>query len=123
MCMHMLGQMLQVVGPDRILWGTDCIWAGSPQSQIERFRRIQIREDLVERYRYPLLTDEVRAKILGLNAARLFGLDPAERRRAIETDRLTGIRDEYRDELKPSNTQYGWVWEGDGSPTVPVGAA
>jgi predicted TIM-barrel fold metal-dependent hydrolase len=121
MCMHMLGQMLQVVGPDRILWGTDSIWGGGPQSQIERFRRIRIRDDLVERYRYPPLTDEVKAKILGLNAAKLFGLDPQERRRAIETDKLSRMRDEHHDELEPSNTQYGWVWEGSGEPTVPVG--
>jgi len=38
--MHMLGQMLQVPhGEERILWGTDSIWGGSPQSQIVRLRR------------------------------------------------------------------------------------
>ena len=36
--MHMLGQMIQVAGADHILWGTDSIWNGSPQSQIERLR-------------------------------------------------------------------------------------
>jgi predicted TIM-barrel fold metal-dependent hydrolase len=120
-CMHLLGQMLQIAGPDRILWGTDAIWSGSPQGQIERFRRIRIRDDLAERHGYPPLTDEVRAKILGLNAARLFGIDPKEGRRAIEADKLTRLRDEHRDELEPSNTQYGWVWEGRGEPTAPVG--
>src|SRR5262249_2912757 len=50
-CMHMLGQMLQVPhGEDRILWGTDSIWGGSPQNQIERLRRFKIRDDLVEKY-------------------------------------------------------------------------
>jgi len=33
MCMHMLGQMLQVAGPDHILWGTDSIWGGSRRSR------------------------------------------------------------------------------------------
>jgi predicted TIM-barrel fold metal-dependent hydrolase len=121
MCMHLLGQMLQTVGPDRILWGTDAIWAGSPQSQIERFRRLKIRDDLIERHGYPPLTDDVKAKIFGLNAARLLGLDPEERRQAINGDKLTRIRDDHQDRLEPSNTQYGWVWEGDGEPTVPVG--
>src|SRR5207247_1733750 len=37
-CMHMLGQMIQTAGADHILWGTDSIWGGSPQSQIERLR-------------------------------------------------------------------------------------
>ena len=41
-CMHMLGQMIQVAGADHILWGTDSIWNGSPQSQIERLRRLKI---------------------------------------------------------------------------------
>src|SRR5207245_4201673 len=35
-CCHMLGQMIQSAGADHILWGTDSIWNGSPQSQIER---------------------------------------------------------------------------------------
>jgi uncharacterized protein len=121
MCMHLLGQLLQTVGPDRILWGTDSIWSGSPRSQIERFRRIKIRDDLIERHGYPQLTDEVKAKILGLNAARLLGLDPNERRRAIEADKLTQIKKEHKELIAPSNTQYGWVWEGRGKPTVPVG--
>jgi hypothetical protein len=46
-CMHMLGQMLQVPnGADRILWGTDSIWGGSPQSQIVRLRRLSIKDEL-----------------------------------------------------------------------------
>jgi|GEM_PF-3887434 hypothetical protein len=34
--MHMLGQIIQIAGADHILWGTDSIWNGSPQSQIAR---------------------------------------------------------------------------------------
>ena len=41
-CLHMLGQMIQVAGADHILWGTDSIWNGSPQSQIERLRRLKM---------------------------------------------------------------------------------
>ena len=36
-------------------------------------------------------------------------------------DRLTQIRREYRQSPYPSNTQFGWVWTGDGEPTTPVG--
>lgn len=110
-CMHMLGQMLQVVGAERILWGTDSIWSGSPQSQIERFRRLRIKDELIEKYGYPQLTDEIRAKILGLNAARLFEVDPSAKRREIEHDRFASLRREYLKNPRPSNTQYGWVWE------------
>lgn len=123
-CMHMLGQMLQVAGADHILWGTDSIWNGSPQGQIERLRRLRIADDLIEKHGYPQLSDEIRAQILGLNAARLFGIDLDAQRKSIKADKLTSIRAERRlDPTSPSNTQYGWVWLGDVSEaTTPVGA-
>jgi uncharacterized protein len=121
-CLHMLGQMLQVAGADHILWGTDSIWGGSPQSQIERLRRLRMTDELMERYGYSQLTDEIKNQIFGLNAARLFGIDVAARRNAIQADRLTQLRQEYQQNPCPSNTQYGWVWVDDGGePTVPVG--
>ncbi|HWW44606.1 MAG TPA: amidohydrolase family protein, partial [Acidimicrobiia bacterium] len=60
---------------DRILWGTDSVWYGAPQPLIDAFRAFQIPERLQEAYGYPALTDAVKAKILGLNAARLYGVD------------------------------------------------
>jgi predicted TIM-barrel fold metal-dependent hydrolase len=74
---HVLGKLLVHFGEDNILWGTDSIWYGSPQDQIESFRRFQISEELQERHGYPALTDQVKRKIFGLNAAKLHGLDPA----------------------------------------------
>jgi predicted TIM-barrel fold metal-dependent hydrolase len=121
-CLHMLGQMLQVVGSERILWGTDSIWNGSPQSQIVRFRRLTMRDELVEKYKYPRLTDAIKDQILGLNAAKLFGIDPTAALTAIKADKLTQLREDYQRNPSPSHTQFGWVWTGDGQePTVPVG--
>ena len=74
---HVLGKLLVALGPDNILWGTDSIWYGSPQSQIEAFRAFEITPELQEQFGYPALTAETKAKILGLNAARLYGIDPA----------------------------------------------
>ncbi|HJT79007.1 MAG TPA: amidohydrolase family protein [Gemmataceae bacterium] len=123
MCMHMLGQMVQVAGADHILWGTDSIWNGSPQSQIVRLRKLKMKPELMDRYGYPELTDDIKKQIFGLNAARLFGVDVEAKRRAIKADRLSRLREEYRRDPAPSNTQYGWVWLEDGrEPTVPVGA-
>jgi uncharacterized protein len=120
----MLGQMIQVAGADHILWGTDSIWNGSPQSQIERLRRLKMKPELRDKYHYPELTDEIKNQILGLNAARLYGIDPTAKRQAIKADRLTQLREEYRRRPAPSNTQYGWIWVEDGrEPTVPVGGA
>ena len=90
--MHMLGQMIQVAGADHILWGTDSIWNGSPQSQIERMRRFKIADDLIEKYKYPQMTAEVKDQILGLNAARLLGVDPVAARKAIKGDKLSALR-------------------------------
>jgi hypothetical protein len=120
----MLGQMVQVAGADHILWGTDSIWNGSPQSQIERLRRLKIADDLIEKHGYPQLTAEIKERILGLNAARLLGVDPAAARQAIKADKLSALRAGRRyDPATRSNMQYGWVWVDDGrDPTTPVGA-
>jgi hypothetical protein len=117
----MLGQMIQVAGADHILWGTESIWNGSPQGQIVRFCKLKMDEQLTEKYKYPELTDKIKDRILGLNAAKLFGVDPAAKRQAIKADKLTRLREEYRQNRTPSNTQYGWVWVGDEAPTVPAG--
>jgi predicted TIM-barrel fold metal-dependent hydrolase len=121
-CLHMLGQMIRVAGADHVLWGTDSIWNGSPQSQIERLRRLKMTPELKEKYQYADLTDEVKDQILGLNAAKLFGVDVKAKRQAIKADKLTRLREEYQRDPAPTNTQYGWVWVGDDrEPTVPVG--
>ncbi len=122
-CLHMLGQMIDAAGADHILWGTDSIWNGSPQGQIERLRRLKMPDELRKKYGYADLTDEVKNQILGLNAAKLFGIDVKEKRKAIKADKLTQLKQEYRQNPTPSNTQYGWVWVEDGrEPTVPVGS-
>jgi uncharacterized protein len=86
---HALGKLLKRVGEDRVLWGTDSVWYGSPQPQIMAFRAFQIGTQLQEQYGYPALTDEIKRKIFGLNAANLFGIDPAAKRCALASDPLT----------------------------------
>ena len=41
-CAHLLGQIIRSFGIDHVLWGTDSIWYGTPQWQIDAFRRFQI---------------------------------------------------------------------------------
>jgi predicted TIM-barrel fold metal-dependent hydrolase len=71
---HVLGKLLVQLGPERILWGTDSIWYGSPQGQIDAFRAFTISEAFQEQFGYPALTDETKAMILGGNAARLYAI-------------------------------------------------
>jgi uncharacterized protein len=73
-CAHILGQLLKFMGEDRIVFGSDAVWYGSPQWQIEALWRFQIPEDMRSRYGYPELTPLAKRKILGLNSARLYGL-------------------------------------------------
>jgi predicted TIM-barrel fold metal-dependent hydrolase len=89
---HVIGKLLKHVGPDNILWGTDSIWYGSPQDQIESFRAFTISDEFQERYGYPALTPEVKAKIFGLNAAKLHGLDPASGACSFDKGELEEVR-------------------------------
>jgi hypothetical protein len=73
---HGLGKLLKHVGEDNVLWGTDSIWYGSPQDQIQAFRAFQIADALVQQHGYPSLTPSLKAKILGLNGAKIYSVDP-----------------------------------------------
>jgi predicted TIM-barrel fold metal-dependent hydrolase len=107
---HVLGKLLLYVGEDRVVWGTDSIWFGTPQDQIQAMRTFQISEQLQEAHGYPALTDELKAKIFGINSARLYDIDPITG--ACELDPVEV--DNLRASLPPART-YG--------PTTPGEAA
>jgi len=86
---HALGKLLSRVGEQRVLWGTDAIWYGSPQAQIMAMRSFQITPEFQDLYQYPALTDTVKAGLFGLNAAELFGVDPTATRCGLSADPLT----------------------------------
>lgn len=73
-CAHLMGQLVKYLGPERICFGTDAMWYGGPQWQIEALWRFQIPEKIAKKYDYPELTESTKRKILGLNAARLYGM-------------------------------------------------
>ncbi len=75
-CAHLIGQILKYWGASRLVFGTDSVWYGSPQWQIEAMWRFQIPEAMSKKYGYPQLTPEMKRQILGLNSARLFKLKP-----------------------------------------------
>jgi predicted TIM-barrel fold metal-dependent hydrolase len=91
---HALGKLLTRVGQERVMWGTDAIWYGSPEPQIMAMRAFQITSEFQDLYNYPALTDEVKSNIFGLNAATLFGIDPTATRCALTTDPLAANIDE-----------------------------
>jgi uncharacterized protein len=107
MAAHVIGKLLRHVGEDRILWGTDCIWYGSPQDQIQAFRAFEISAEFQERYSYPALTPRAKRKILGLNAARVYGIDVDAVRREQRADALSRAKAEYANAPSPSHRTYG----------------
>jgi predicted TIM-barrel fold metal-dependent hydrolase len=72
---HVLGKLLLTFGEDNIIWGTDAIWYGPTQPATDAFRAFQIPDSLCEEFGYPKLTAETKRKILGANAARVYGID------------------------------------------------
>lgn len=72
---HTVGKLLKYVGEDRVVWGTDSIWYGTPQPAIQAFRAFEITPEYQERYGYPALTPEIKAKIFGRSSAALYGVD------------------------------------------------
>jgi len=109
-CAHLLGQIIEAFGADHVLWGTDSIWYGTPQWQIEAFRRFQIPDALIEKHGYAQLTRATKGQIFGVNAARVFGVDVDAKRNEIPRDYLSRMKMAYLDEgPAPSHRWYGWV--------------
>jgi len=134
---HIIGQLLKFMGPDRIVFGSDSLWYGGPQWQIDAFWRFQIPEEIQERWGYPALTEASRRKILGLNSARLYKLPGASEASAhgvykpvpqnfesqipnslltlleyhgVANDNFSKMRKQYVEMGGGrSNTRYGWL--------------
>src|SRR6058998_2936643 len=83
---HIMGQLMKFMGPDRIVFGSDALWYGSPQWQIDAMWRFQIPEDLRKKYGYPEMTPDARRKILGLNSAKLYGINTTQNFKPVPKD-------------------------------------
>ncbi len=93
---HVLGKLLAQLGPERILWGTDSVFTGNPQPQVDAFWLFEMPPAL--RDVYPPLTTEVKRRILGLNGAAVYGIDPAAVRYAVADDAIDRLRMAYLDD-------------------------
>jgi uncharacterized protein len=91
----LIGTLLESLGADHILWGTDTPVIGPPHWQIEAFQTFTIPEQIAGQHGYRQLTPEVKNKIFGENAARIFGIDIATARQAVEGDLLYKLRDDH----------------------------
>lgn len=76
-CAGILGTLIKGLGADHVLWGTDSIFHGSPQWQIEAFRRLEIPEEMQKKFGFSPLgpaDGQTKNMILGRNAAKIFGV-------------------------------------------------
>ncbi len=105
-CAHVLGKLVTYVGPDRIVWGSDSVWWGSPQWQIDAFRRFQIPEEILKGYGYKQITDKDKELILGLNSARIYGINVEETMRRLAKDEISTVRTAVAPQLTPEFRKY-----------------
>ncbi len=112
LCAAMLGQLVKGLGADHVVWGTDAVWTGAPQWQIEALRRLEIPEDMQKKYGFAPLgpaDGPVKRAIFGENSARLYNYTPAQRA-ALAGDRIALARADYeRDGPGRTNLRYGYV--------------
>ena len=104
---HVVGKLVKHIGEKNVLYGSDCIWYGSPQDQIMALRTFQISEELQETYGYVPMTDALRARIFGLNAASVYGVDVNEVLHRARRDRFGRERAEHRAEPDPHFLTFG----------------
>jgi predicted TIM-barrel fold metal-dependent hydrolase len=111
----LLGTMIKEMGVDRVCWGTDAVWTGSPQWQIEGLRRFEIPEDMQKKYGYAPLgpaDGAVKTTMFGGNNARLYNIEPKKAELEFKDDKLSRIKADYaKNGAEPSNLRYGYVAE------------
>ena len=106
---HLLGKLINHVGPKRVVWGTDSLWYGSPQPEIVSLRRFEFTAKGRELYGLPYGLDgdvedptrpapnpsrTIRNGILGRNVAKAYKVDADKKRHAISCDQVNALRDD-----------------------------
>lgn len=104
---HTLGKLIKYCGEDNVLWGTDSIWYGSPQDQIQAFRAFEISDEYQEEYGYAAMTRQLKAKIFGLNAMVPYKVSLEEAKKRASNDALSKRKHAYLERPNPGFTTYG----------------
>jgi predicted TIM-barrel fold metal-dependent hydrolase len=113
----LLGTLIKGLGVDKVVWGTDSVWWGSPQWQIEALRRLEIPEDMQRKHGFAPLgaaDGPVKNAIFAGNASRLYKLDPATVQGELRNDHIAEMRREFlAADAGRSNLRYGYVAKAD----------
>lgn len=108
-----LGTLIKGLGVDHIVWGTDSVFYGSPQWQIEALRRLEIPEDMQSKHGFAPLGDAdgfAKNTIFGLNSARLFNINLRADVEPMQDDGIAKLRRDFAslDGMR-DNVRYGWI--------------
>jgi predicted TIM-barrel fold metal-dependent hydrolase len=90
---EIFGRLLQSVGAEKILWGSEAALAGGPAPSLEAFMELEIPADLRSGYGYPQITLEDKRMILGENFAKLMGIDIPAKQRELAARPVTKPRE------------------------------
>jgi len=110
----MIGQMVNDMGPDHVVWGTDSVWYGSPQWQIEAFRRLEVPDDIMQKMGWKTklgaADGKIKTMIFGQNSARLYGYKIQAEYQDLTHDQLALMKEHYETEgVERNNVAYGFV--------------
>jgi len=112
-CAAFMGTLIKGLGYDHVLWGTDSVFYGSPQWQIEAFRRLEIPDDMQKKYGFAPLgaaDGPVKTAILGFNGARHYHLDLRAAMNDMPFDGIAKQKAAYLENGRsPSNAAYGYI--------------
>jgi predicted TIM-barrel fold metal-dependent hydrolase len=110
----LVGMFVNEMGADNVVWGSDSVWYGSPQWQIEALRRLEIPDDVMKKMGWKIKLggpdSEVKRKIFGTNSARLYNYKVQAEYELLGRDKLAQIKTEYqKEQIARNNTFYGYI--------------
>lgn len=113
LCAALMGTLIRGLGADHVVWGTDAIWTGSPQWQIEALRRLEIPEEMQRQHGFAPLgpaNGPIKNMIFGETSARMYNY---QRRAELHNDPVAQAKIQYAEHGPGrSNLAYGYVARG-----------
>ena len=114
LCAALMGMLVKGMGVDHVVWGTDAVWTGAPQWQIEALRRLEIPEEMRRKYGFAELgpaDGQIKRAIFGENSARMYKYDV--KKASWRDDRFAAVKADYlKRGADPSNLRDGYVVPG-----------
>jgi predicted TIM-barrel fold metal-dependent hydrolase len=90
---RIFGELLLWAGADKIVWGTGAC-AFHPRPLLEAFAQFDFAEEMKAEFGYPTMTPEIREAVLGVNAARIHGLEIGALKQQWHDDAVASWREE-----------------------------